>query len=483
MPATDEEILQLPPREMLAIIRGLERQVKAQDVRLAAQDVRLAALIKEVAKLREVIRESHRSKAPFSKGTGKTRPKKPGRHAGKGKFAQRPEPVATPADEIQNIDVPLDVDQRQCPKCQTPLETANEEVTVEDMPPAPRRVIKRFTVEVGRCLRCGYRVRGKHPEIGPHHCGAAAHQVGPNALAAALALHYQSGLPMRKVPAVIEQHTGIKIGQSALTQAAGRLSHSGGIMEPHYAALREHIRTSPVVNTDDTGWRIGSTPCFLMGFFTHSTAVYQVRHQHRHQEVLEVLGTGFAGMLGTDRGSSYEAHEMDEMQMQKCLSHILKNLSAVEETKTGRAKTFSTQLKATLRESIKLWHEERAGALERADYLARAEALDDRLTHQLRARELSDADNQRMLDGIGKQHERGRLTLFLLEPEIEPTNNRAERGLRPAVIARKVSQCSKNARGAHTYEVMKSIFTTLALRTQSVVSTFAALLRGEPFPS
>ena len=103
--------------------------------------------------------------------------------------------------------------------------------------------------------------------------------------------------------------------------------------------------------------------------------------------------------------------------------------------------------------------------------------------HQLRARVLSDADNQRMLDGIGRQHERGRLTLFLLEPEIEPTNNRAEHGLRPAVIARKVSQCSKNPRGAHSYEVMKSVFSTLALRVQNVASAFAALLRGEAFPN
>ena len=475
MPATDEELLQLPPKDLVAIIRRLER-------RIAEQDVLIAALSKEVAALKESVRESHRSKAPFSKGSGKPSPKKPGRHAGKGNFTRRPEPQPGPADEVHDIDVPLDVDQRECPRCKAPLETTDEQVTVEDMPPAPRRVIKRFTVEIGRCPRCGHRARGRHPEIGLHQCGANAHQVGPNVIAAALALHYQSGLPLRKVPAVIVQHTGISLTQSALTQAAGRLSHSGGIIELHYDTLRETIRSSPVVNTDDTGWRIGSTMCFLMGFFTRRTAVYQVRLQHRHEEVMEVLGTSFAGLLGTDRGSSYEAREFDQVQMQKCLSHILKNLSVVEEAKTGRAKSFSTQLKASLREGIALWHEQQAGRLEWGEYLALAEALDYRLAHQLRRRQLIDADNQRMLDGIGKQHERGRLTLFLLEPQIEPTNNRAERGLRPAVIARKVSQCSKNTRGAHTYEVMKSVFTTLALRTSDVASSFAALLRGAAFP-
>jgi Transposase IS66 family len=64
-------------------------------------------------------------------------------------------------------------------------------------------------------------------------------------------------------------------------------------------------------------------------------------------------------------------------------------------------------------------------------------------------------------------------------PEIEPTNNRAERGLRPAVIARKVSHCSKNEGGARTYSVMKSIFVILSYRTKSVIKAFACLLKGD----
>ena len=70
------------------------------------------------------------------------------------------------------------------------------------------------------------------------------------------------------------------------------------------------------------------------------------------------------------------------------------------------------------------------------------------MTYQLRDRRLKDPDNQRLLNELGWHHDRGNLLRFLADPRIEPTNNRAERALRPAVIARKVSQCSKNARGA-----------------------------------
>ena len=81
-----------------------------------------------------------------------------------------------------------------------------------------------------------------------------------------------------------------------------------------------------------------------------------------------------------------------------------------------------------------------------------------------RLKDISDIlSNQRVLDGIGRQHDRGRVLLFLEHPEIEPTNNRAERGVSGAVIARKVSHCSKNEQGARVYEAMKSETATLAL--------------------
>ena len=55
---------------------------------------------------------------------------------------------------------------------------------------------------------------------------------------------------------------------------------------------------------------------------------------------------------------------------------------------------------------------------------------------------------------------------FLDDPAIEPTNNRAERALRPAVIARKVSQCSKTPRGADTFAAFTSVLRTLAKTAQ-----------------
>jgi hypothetical protein len=93
---------------------------------------------------------------------------------------------------------------------------------------------------------------------------------------------------------------------------------------------------------------------------------------------------------------------------------------------------------------------------------AEAEALQAKLTYQLRPRRLKDPDHQRLLNELGWHHDRGSGLRVLADLRIEPTNNRAERALRPAVISRKVSQCSKSGRGAQAFAAFTSVVGTLA---------------------
>jgi hypothetical protein len=50
--------------------------------------------------------------------------------------------------------------------------------------------------------------------------------------------------------------------------------------------------------------------------------------------------------------------------------------------------------------------------------------------------------------------------VFLHEPEVPPTNNHAERMLRPAVITRKVGGCNKTLLGSLVHSVLASIMVT-----------------------
>ncbi len=106
-------------------------------------------------------------------------------------------------------------------------------------------------------------------------------------MAAAHSLHYGAGIPVRKVPAVLEILSGIELTQGAITQDV--LQRAQGEIGETYERLRAAVPQSPSVHTDDTGWRVGGEPAFLMAFETEKATVYQIRLRHPHQEVQEVI--------------------------------------------------------------------------------------------------------------------------------------------------------------------------------------------------
>src|ERR671918_279279 len=408
-----EDITSLSWEDLVALVAQLQRKV--QELEASVQELQT-----EVERL---IREKKRQAAPFSKGSRVSNPKRPGRKPSSGTFSFRQAPKP---EEITESPVEVPVTLEACPGCGGKLAEERVDLAyITDLPPRPRPRVTQYRVWVCCCLRCGQRVRGQHPDLAPDQYGATAHRVGQRALAAAHTLHYQMGIPVRKVPAVLGTLTGLKLTQGAITQDA--LRWASGKVGIAYRQLRRSVRESPVVYTDDTGWRVGGQNAHLMAFDTDEVTVYQVRPRHRHQEVQEVVPADYPGVMVTDRGRSYEAHSFRKIRQQKCLAHLQKTLSVLLEKKKGRARELGENLK--------------------------------------------------VLRGY---HQRGELLRFLEQPEVEPTNNRVERMLRPAVIARKVSQCSKTWSGAEAFATFTSVIQTLLKKgaPSSVAEALADLFRA-----
>jgi transposase len=414
------------------------------------------AIIEQLrAEIEQLKRGNARPAAPISKGKPVQDPKPPGRKPGQGLFRHRespaPEQLSAPP-----IDVP--VHEAECPDCRGPLEHDRiEEASITDLPPVARPHVRVFRVAVKRCARCGRTVRGRHRELAGSQRGATAHRLGPRLLAAAHQLHYGLGVPVRKLPEVLGLLTGVRLTQGAITQDALRRSERA--VAAIHQALGDAIRVAPFVHTDDTGWRTGGRPAWLMTFVTDTTTLYQVRERHRNEEVRERIPSDYAGVLITDRGKSYDAHELAAVKRQICLAHALRSIAEVVDAKRGQSRWFGSHLKALLKRALALHHERAAGP-PGADFEARARQLERELTDHLRDRVLRDDDNQRLLDGLGRHHDAGSLVRFLNDPGLAATNNAAERALRPAVIARKVSQCTKTARGTRAFEAWMSVLVT-----------------------
>ena len=67
---------------------------------------------------------------------------------------------------------------------------------------------------------------------------------------------------------------------------------------------------------------------------------------------------------------------------------------------------------------------------------------------------------------------------FVMNPDVEPTNNRAERGLRPSVIYRKTSGGSRTERGAEIYTRIYSIYYTSKLRGKNFIIDTSSIIKG-----
>jgi transposase len=435
-----DDLSQSSREELIGIIRNQQREIER--------------LLREVERLKQ-----RSSAAPFSKRSCKKNPRRPGRKPGQGCFRRREAPAAATQQAVR-----VPVEETCCPVCGGPLGERDEElVTNTDVPPSPPTEVQAFLVEVRHCQRCGKSVRGRHPAVAPDQYGATAHRVGERAKALAHTMHYGLGVPQRKVPSILKELSGLTITQAALSHDAQK--KTAGVVGAAYQQLRTEIPQAPVVHTDDTGWRIHGTTAQLMVFTTPQITVFQVRPQHRNEEVREVIGNHFPGVLNCDRGKSYDAEPLRAVQQQKCLSHLSENAREVEQRQHGRARQFPRRLKELFQQGMALARCRHQ--LPASQFQQQATDLEQAMTHHLRDRLLRNPDNQRLLNGVGAQHDRGNVLRFLRDPRLEPTNNRAERALRPAVIRRKISHCSKTQRGARAFEAFLSVIQTLKQRSQA----------------
>ena len=135
-------------------------------------------------------------------GDARQGPQDAGRKPGRGVFKRREAPAPEQLSEPP-IDVP--VAEPACPKCGDGLVADRvEDASVVDLPEVVRPRVRLFRVDVHRCTGCGATVRGRHPDLAADQRGATAHRLGPRLLAAAHHLHYGLGVPVRKLPAVLE---------------------------------------------------------------------------------------------------------------------------------------------------------------------------------------------------------------------------------------------------------------------------------------
>lgn len=431
---------------------GFQKQLEAAQATVRQLEQRVEQLQKE----------AHRQAAPFRR-PDKERNPRPGRPGRKGGHPGRCRPKPDHIDE--QIHVPLDC----CPCCggavcdKQPLTQYIEEI------PEVRPRVTQLTTEGAWCAHCQQEVYSTHPLQTGRAGGAAAAQLGPRALALACDLNKAKGLSMRQTVAILDQHFGLKLTPGGLAQLVQRV---GRKLQPEYEQMAVELKQSPVVHADETSWWVGGPGWWLWVFATPKMTFYVVIQSRAAAVALGVLGQDFAGVLVSDCLSIYD--DLNPRQ-QKCYSHHLKALSEALETLGASGSDYLLQVQALLRTAILL------KALQQPAPEERWAGCVKRL--QVRAHALLDPPRASVIEEKVRMRfwkQRDHLFTFLENPDVPATNNLAERQLRPAVIARKISCGNKTVKGAAAWAVLASLAATCRQTGRSLVPSIAQTIRLQP---
>lgn len=417
------------------------------------------------AELDQSRRAGKRQAAPFSKGPPRPTPKRPGRKAGHPP-SHRPPPPPEQVDRTVEVALPTN-----CPECHAPLDGAP--TTVHDQYqidlPEPKPVTTRFRVPVARCPACFRRIQGRHPEQTSDALGAAAVQYGPRLLGFAADLKHRLGVSYRKCSSVLLTLTGLVVASAALVRSGHRLRR---LAQPSYDALVEAARRSEVQHVDETGWKIGGRSAWLWVFADEHATLYRIRPSRGHEVVVDVLGDDYQGVLVSD---CFLAYDPLNFTKSKCTAHLLKRCSEIEQSKSRGAVRFSRRVAALLRRAMAL--KRRRGAMSPHGYAVQRGEVQAELDRLL-AGTYTDPDNARLAKLLRKH--RGSVLGFLDHVAVDATNNLAEREVRPAVIARKLSAGNRTEAGAETHAVLASVLRTCCRQGRGILEALTVLLRHGP---
>lgn len=430
---------------------------------------RVERLEAEIAKLRKQLAEAERAgkrqAAPFSKGDPKEEPKKPGRKPGGGYGERHCRARPTTVDRVLDAVI----EEHCCPDCGGELGNERiEEQFVTDIPPVGPTVTQ-FNVHVADCCDCGRRVQGRHPEQISDALGAAANQIGPNALAFAVDLNKSIGASDGKIANFFRDAFKLSVNRSTLRRAFLRAARKA---EPLYEHINIIVRNSGLVYPDETGWKVAGRKEWLWTFVSPAATLYVIEPSRGFDVVEAALGGDYSGLLGRDGWAPYDALKSATHQL--CLAHLIRRASRLEDVNRGGAVIFPRQLKALFQGALELRDLRDAGTLSRRSFLSRANALEWDLD-KLICKKFSNDENRKLAYHIIDH--RQSIFSFLHHP-IEATNWPAEQAIRPAVVNRKMSAGNRSRRGARTQAVLTTVLRTARQRSLEAVKLLVDLLRS-----
>ena len=351
---------------------------------------------------------------------------------------------------------------------------ADERAQVVELPPV-RAEVTEYRLAARRCRSCGTLTRAPRPveagggAFGPRLQGVAALLVG----------RYR--LSRREAVACLAELGEVELSVGTLARLEEATSAA---LAPVVDEVAAAARQASVANLDETGWWQGRTRSWLWTVVTETLTLFRLDPSRGKAVVQALLGPAFTGIVGSDRYAAYRYLPLERRQL--CWAHLIREFRKIA-AYNQHQRPLGTRLLDVTTRIFAAWYRFRAAAINRPALLVALAPLQAELRSALEA-------------GLDPPHAAvaGPLCGNLLDAwpalwtfahvdGVEPTNNAAERALRPAVLWRKGSFGTQSDDGSRFVERIMTVAASCKQQGRSlldvlVAATTAARL-GLPPPS
>lgn len=473
IPKLSDEIRASLPLEVQSYIAALE-------VALPALQAQIETLQAQVSELQARTRQNSQNSSRPPSSDPLDAPPRPKRQPSARKRGGQPGHKRHEREMLcsEAVDEVVDHHPAECPLCHKQLSanlpdvTAPDRQQVWDIPPVKPHVTEHRYHRV-ECPDCHSTVEAERPADVP----AGAFGATVIALIGLLRGHYR--LSIRKIVALLSDVFHLPISTGGVVDLCHLLN--AALTNP-YTESQAKVSQADKANVDETGWKKAGQKLWLWVAVTTQTTLFMIADRSG-TSLKTLLGASFKGIITSDRFKSYLAMAVE--QRQACWAHLKRNWQAFSE-RDGPVGTWGQQALTQIEKLFDLWHQFKAGQLDRPTLQSKMLPVQTELRRLLeKGQELPLAKAQTFCQNVLALWPA--LWRFLEVEGLEPTNNAAERALRHAVLWRK--GCFGTQSDTGTQFVARILTVVETCRQQKLhVLTFLtasvqAYLSGRPAPN
>ena len=438
---------------------------------------RVAELDQRLEKLeRRLGQNSLNSSLPPSSDRGQG-PQRPARRRSERKQGGQPGHQGAARKLIDDPDETVEVRPDACRKCGHDL-TAQGRVVgrparhqVIDLPESAVLRTEHQLLKVA-CPACGTHSRAELP------AGVERGAFGPR-LRATVVMLAAMLMSRRATALVLADMFGARLSTGSVEKI---LKDASATLAGPWEAIKRAVQAGDVAHADETSWRRGGERMWLWAALSATAACFVIDKTRARSVARDLLGD-FDAILVSDRYGVYAM--LSPVRRQVCLAHLARNFAAHAD-RPGAPGRHGTLIKQLLDQVMVLDGQARQHDRRLAWHDGELRPLHDELMDALEAGER------------GRNPELATLCANVLDlwpalwnftehPDVDATNNRAERAIRHAVLWRKTSTGTQTTEGDRFVERILTIRQTCRCQDRPLhpylVDVHNARLNGTPIPT